>query len=93
MHSDTLMKTNQTKMVKDQRDYTKCDVCGKEVPVDRLHIMIDNGIVIRNTYCCPHHRYRTVSYMGKDFIQERSDREIENLAFRFRCGELKEGWE
>jgi hypothetical protein len=75
------------------KDYTKCDVCGSDIPVDRLHIMIDNGLIIRNIYCCPRHRYRTVTYGGKDFIQERTDREIDNLAFKFKNKELPLGWE
>jgi hypothetical protein len=75
------------------RDFTRCEVCGGTIPIDRMHIMIDNGISIRSTYCCPKHRYRTVEYAGKSFIQERTDREIENLAFKFKGGELKPNWE
>jgi hypothetical protein len=92
-----------------------------------MHIMIDNGVVIRNTYCCRKHRYvKVTSVLGGDrsdehmhdwqpiepdikaldaaictlcgaykyiTIQERSDREIENLAFKFRQGELLPNWE
>jgi hypothetical protein len=75
------------------RDFTHCEVCGTDMPPDRLHVIIDNGIAIRSTYCCPKHRYRTVEYVGKAFVQERTDREIENLAFKFRAGELKPSWE
>jgi len=99
MPSGTHTRTNQTAMTTmvakeyQSKDYTKCDVCGDDIPVDRLHIMIDNGLIIRNIYCCPRHRYRTVTYSGKDFIQERTDREIENLAFKFKNRELPVGWE
>lgn len=79
--------------MKDQKDYSRCDVCGGSIPTDRMHIIIDNGISIRSTYCCPKHRYRSVQYQGKTFIQERTDREIENLAYKFRSGELEVGWE
>jgi hypothetical protein len=91
MPSDILTRTNQKAMTTPQvreyqsKDYTKCD--------DRLHIMIDNGLIIRNIYCCPRHRYRTVEYSGKDFIQERTDREIDNLAYKFKNRELPLGWE
>jgi hypothetical protein len=108
------------------RDFTKCDICGIDLVPDRMHVMIDNGMVIRNTYCCRKHRYVKVTsilgdnkeddhihdWMGIDpdlkaldafschcgaykyiTIQERTDREIENLAFKFRGNELSPGWE
>lgn len=108
------------------RDFSRCDVCGDHLEPDRLHIMIDNGLTIRNTYCCRKHRYVRVDTIlgtkGSDHahdwttidpdvrsidvavcnncgaykyvaIQERTDREIENLAFKFRQGELSPGWE
>jgi hypothetical protein len=109
-----------------ERDYTRCDICGVILTPDRMHIIIDNGVVIRNTYCCRKHRYvKVVSVLGGDksdghnhdwmtidpdvkaldafscscgaykyvTIQERTDREIENLAFKYRQGELSPGWE
>jgi len=109
-----------------ERDFTKCDVCGDHLGPDRMHVMIDNGVVIRNTYACRKHRYvKVISVLGGDktdthvhdwigidpdlkaldafscfcgaykyiTIQERTDREIENLAFKFRGNELSPGWE
>jgi len=96
MHSDTLTRTNRNTMAKEaftQKDYSKCDVCGDPIPIDKLHIMIDNGLTIRNIYCCPRHRYRTVEYNGKEYIQERTDRELDSLAFKLRTKEIEEGWE
>lgn len=108
------------------RDFTKCDVCGDTLGPDRMHVIIDNGVVIRNTYACRRHRYvKVTSELGGNrqsdhihdwlsiepdikaldaftctcgaykyvTIQERTDREIENLAFKFRGGELPMGWE
>lgn len=109
-----------------ERDFTRCDICGIPLTPDRMHVQIDNGVVIRNTYACRQHRYvKVVSELGGDrspehihdwipidpdlkaldaascrcgaykyiTIQERTDREIENLAFKFRGGELAPGWE
>lgn len=110
-----------------ERDFTRCDICGAPLTHDRMHVMIDNGVVIRNTYACRKHRYvKVTSVLGGDksdghthewepiepdiqaldaaickscgaikyvAVQVRTDREIENLAFKFRGGELAPGWE
>lgn len=75
------------------RDFTVCDVCGVDLPIDSMHVMIDNGYLIRNVFCCRKHRYVTVLYNNKEFVQERTDRELERLAQKFRSGELQVGWE
>lgn len=75
------------------KDYTKCDVCGVDLESDRLHVMVDNGYLIRNVFCCRKHRYVEVEFNGKKFIQDRTDREIEHLANQFRNGQLPVGWE
>ena len=108
------------------RDFSHCDVCGVDITPDRMHIMIDNGLTIRNTYACRKHRYvKVVSILGGDrtnehshdwlqidpdlkaldayvctcgaykyiTVQERTDRDIENLAFKFRGGDLSYEWE
>jgi len=75
------------------RDYSKCDVCGIPLDTDRLHIMVDNGYLIRNVFCCRKHRYVEVDFGEKTYIQDRSDREIEHLANQFRNGQLQVGWE
>ena len=75
------------------RDYSKCDVCGIDLEPDRMHVMVDNGMIIRNVYCCRKHRYVTVTFDGQDFVQTRTDREIENLHLQFRNGKLAVGWE
>jgi len=74
----------------------KCNVCGIEMGPDQLHVLIDNGHVMRHTYCCRKHRYVAVEVAASGMgpvIQERSDREIESLAHAFRMGRLRIGWE
>lgn len=78
--------------------YTVCNVCGDEMGPDRLHVVIDNGRVTRHTYCCRRHRYVVVEVKSDGVVyaretQMRSDLEIESLAFSYRLGELKKGWE
>ena len=81
------------------KDYTKCEVCGLGMGVDKLHIVIDNGRVMRHTYCCRKHRYVMVAPPGqfeggvRAQVQSRTDLEIESLAHAFRLGELPLGWE
>jgi hypothetical protein len=74
-------------------DYTKCGVCGLPLEKDRMHILIDNGRVMRHTYAHRRHRYVEVNLTHTTQVQTRTDLEIEHLAFLFRLGQLKEGWE
>ena len=76
-----------------ERDYNKCDVCGITLEADRLHIMVNNGHLIRNIFCCRKHLYVSVEFEGKKYIQERTDRELEHLANQYRNGRLDTGWE
>lgn len=73
--------------------YDWCWVCGKPLGPDRMHVMIDNGVVTRHTYACRGHRYVIVRVGNHDEVQTRTDYEIESLAHSFRFGELKPGWE
>ena len=90
---DTVVYQNRTQTPYQAKDYTKCDVCGIAQEADRLQVMVDNGYQIRNVFCCRRHRYVEVTFNGKPFVQERTDREIEHLANQFRQGQLPEGWE
>lgn len=85
--------------------YDWCWVCGQRLGPDKMHVLIDNGRVMRHTYCCRRHRYVSVMVAAKIIedggattvpqfvIQERTDLEIESLASAFKAGELKPGWE
>lgn len=75
------------------RDYTKCDICGQDLDADRMHVLVDNGNIIKNVYAHRRHRYVEVEALGKTFIQERSDRELDHLANQFRNGMMPVGWE
>jgi hypothetical protein len=83
------------------RDFSKCDVCGQDQEIDRLHVLIDNGRSMRHVYCCRRHRYVTVFVkrhdgIALDFppqIQMRSDLELEHLRHEFLNGRLAKGWE
>lgn len=70
-----------------------CQVCGAAMGPDRLHILIDNGIAMRHTYCCRRHRYTLVKVGSHEIVQERSNREIESLKRALAAGELAPGWE
>jgi hypothetical protein len=76
-------------------DYSKCQVCGYDLGPDPMHVVIDNGRVTRHTYAHRRHRYVVVRIdpTVEPQVQTRTDLEIEALAFAFRSGELKEGWE
>jgi hypothetical protein len=76
-----------------ERDYNRCDVCGVLLEPDRLHIMINNGHLIRNVFCCRKHLYVMVEFEGKKYMQERTDRELEHLSNQYRQGRMPEGWE
>lgn len=82
--------------------YDWCWVCGLPLGPDKMHVMIDNGRVLRHTYCCRKHRYVVVEVTTTKvpgatvvdrMIQTRSDSEIENLAWAFKDGKLEAGWE
>lgn len=82
--------------------YDWCWVCGAPLGPDKMHILIDNGRVMRHTYCCRKHRYVAVEVPGTRTgtlgvaewrTQERTDLEIESLSSAFKDGKLKEGWE
>jgi len=74
--------------------YDWCWVCGQRLGPDKMHVLIDNGRVMRHTYCCRRHRYVVVLVGGvHEVVQERSDLEIESLASSFKSGELLPGWE
>ena len=88
MATNTRNNTNFT-----ERDYTKCDVCGIALEADRLHIMVNNGHLIRNIFCCRKHLYVSVEFESKKYIQERTERELEHLANQYRQGRLEQGWE
>ena len=47
-----------------ERDYSKCDVCGLPQDADKMHVVIDNGIVTRHTYAHRRHRYVVVPVPG-----------------------------
>ena len=76
--------------------YDWCWVCGLPLGPDKMHVMIDNGRLLRHTYCCRKHRYVVVE-IGDPVVarevQVRTDHEIESLAHAFRAGELAPGWE
>lgn len=76
-------------------DSSKCNVCGLPFDgPDKMHIVIDNGVVMRHTYAHRRHRYVKVEVPGAPVqVQERSDLEVESLAHALRFGHLQEGWE
>jgi hypothetical protein len=68
---------------------------GLDIGPDKIHVMIDNGHSLRHTYCHRRHRYVIVD-LGPNVAaqtQQRSDYEIEGLAWALRDGKLKVGWE
>lgn len=73
--------------------FDKCHVCGIDMPKDPLHLVLGSYQAPRHVYCCRKHRYVQVEVGDQVMWQERSDLEIESLAFKFRAGELPVGWE
>lgn len=82
--------------------YDWCWVCGVPLGADKMHVLIDNGRVMRHTYCCRKHRYVVVEVTTSKvpgatvvdrMIQTRSDLEVESLSFAFKEGRLQPGWE
>lgn len=75
--------------------YDWCWICGAPLGPDKMHVLIDNGRVVRHTYCCRKHRYVVVLLADKvtTQVQTRTDHEIEALSWAFKDGTLKPGWE
>jgi hypothetical protein len=61
---DLLVKSGQCSV------YDWCWVCGAELGPDKMHVLIDNGRLMRHTYCCRKHRYVQVRVATRYVLPE-----------------------